>query len=175
MNRLSDYSRGRVDVMFRRHFLRSAKKALLLGIVLSFLGNTLPATACVCPDGTIKFFCPGKSGGGKCCCCSSDSACSGCCCRSKVAPKCKAYPRNNRIAAASAVKGCCCHRIFRDQSALLSGVSSDEESSRVAVYCDIATSGHASSNFADAFSTATMANPHLPFRDSVILFRRLII
>jgi len=102
--------------------------ALVSGALVKFLATVAalltvtsgaPRVQCVCPDGRVKFFCPGPSASGCCCtssapnpteakhrCCSSDGATSTCCAHAR--PACSALRVGN--GPQQAVEPCGCQR-----------------------------------------------------------------
>lgn len=153
---------------------RTTRTKLVLATFLMSIWGSLPSTACVCADGTIKIICPGAGSDERCCCSTTPQSCAGCAvrcdtCRTKFAT----FVRHESVSGRQLSKPCGCHQVAKDQATLLSGVSFEEDDSQTSV---LGASSDRTISRATWFRLASVnENSERPPDDIIILFRHLII
>ena len=124
---------------FHQLVVRITKAKLVLALLTTLIWGGLPATACVCTDGTVKPFCTKICGGGKCCCGDESRSRSCCeCSHSRARSTCCASTFSNKSTQqVAASKPCGCHRVAKDSATLLSRSTSaeDDSESMAAAFC----------------------------------------
>lgn len=159
---------------FYKLVARKNKAKLAFALMLVVTWGTLPSTACVCADGTVKVFCSRICSGGDCCCSAPTRSCPGCKCHSGI---CKSATKSAQIAKLldrhQLSKPCGCHRIAKDQAFVLRTFG-EENDTQSAHLCS--TFGLGSSNlvFLQSASICSETRGHPP-DGLVILFCHLVI
>ncbi len=160
---------------FHNFAIRITKTKLVLATLLMLIWGSLPSTACVCADGTIKVFCSGICSGGNCCCSTSQRSCTGCACHSVAGTSnadsngCVEPEGSQQLS-----QPCGCHRVAKDQATLHSRVCGDEDDPQNSDLCLTSVMPFSPARLSRLPSTLN-ENRGRPPDDIIILFRHLII